>query len=39
MNDVTGNVTKIVGGHNLKAGVEARFMLMNYLQPVIRKAI
>jgi hypothetical protein len=33
MNDVTGNVTKIIGGHNLKAGVEARFLLMNYLQP------
>jgi hypothetical protein len=33
MNDVTGSVNKIFGGHNLKAGVEARFMLLNYFQP------
>ena len=33
MNDVTGSMNKIVGGHNLKAGVEARFLLLNYLQP------
>lgn len=33
MNDVMGNVNKIMGGHNLKAGVEARFLLLNYLQP------
>jgi hypothetical protein len=33
MNDVTGSMTKIVGGHNLKAGVEARFLLLNYFQP------
>jgi hypothetical protein len=33
MNDVTGSVNKIFDGHNLKAGVEARFMLLNYFQP------
>ena len=33
MNDVTGSMTKIIGGHNLKAGAEARLMLLNYLQP------
>ena len=33
MNSVLGSVTKIFGGHNLKMGAEARFYLMNYLQP------
>ncbi|HEY3454412.1 MAG TPA: TonB-dependent receptor [Bryobacteraceae bacterium] len=33
MNDVMGNMTKIIGGHTIKAGVEARFLLLNYLQP------
>ena len=33
MNDVLGNVNKIWGGHNLKLGAEARFLLLNYLQP------
>jgi hypothetical protein len=33
MNDVTGSMTKIIGGHNLKTGVEARFLLLNYFQP------
>ena len=30
---ITGNVTKIFGGHNLKVGAEARLMRLNYLQP------
>jgi hypothetical protein len=30
---ITGNVTKIISGHNLKVGAEARLMRMNYLQP------
>jgi hypothetical protein len=33
MNNIIGSMTKISGGHNLKAGVEARFYLMNYFQP------
>ncbi len=30
---LTGNVTKLFGGHNLKVGAEARLMRLNYLQP------
>ena len=30
---ITGNVTKIMGAHNLKVGAEARLMRLNYLQP------
>ena len=30
---ITGNVTKIFSGHNLKVGAEARLMRLNYLQP------
>jgi hypothetical protein len=33
VNSFTGSVTKIVAGHNLKAGAEARLMRLNYLQP------
>jgi len=32
-NSITGNITKIIGGHNLKIGAEGRFLLLNYLQP------
>jgi hypothetical protein len=32
-NSIAGNVTKIIGGHNLKIGAESRFLLLNYLQP------
>ncbi len=30
---ITGNITKIISGHNLKVGAEARLMRLNYLQP------
>ena len=30
---IVGNVTKILSGHNLKVGAEARLMRLNYLQP------
>jgi hypothetical protein len=33
VNSLAGNVTKIIGGHNLKVGAEGRFLLLNYLQP------
>jgi hypothetical protein len=33
VNSITGSVTKILGGHNLKLGSEARLMRLNYLQP------
>ena len=33
VNSFTGSVTKIFGGHNIKAGAEARLMRLNYLQP------
>ena len=33
VNSFTGSVTKIVAGHNLKVGAEARLMRLNYLQP------
>lgn len=33
VNSLTGSVTKIIRGHNLKTGAEARLMRLNYLQP------
>lgn len=33
VNSVTGSVTKIFHGHNLKVGAETRLMRMNYFQP------
>jgi hypothetical protein len=33
VNSFTGSVTKILAGHNLKMGAEARLMRLNYLQP------
>ncbi len=33
VNSITGSMTKIFGGHNLKTGAEARLMRLNYLQP------
>lgn len=33
VNSFTGSVTKIVGGHSVKMGAEARLMRLNYLQP------
>ncbi len=33
VNSVTGSVTKILGGHSVKMGAEARLMRLNYLQP------
>ena len=33
VNSFTGSVTKILGGHTLKLGAEARLMRMNYFQP------
>ena len=33
VNSFTGSVTKILGGHSLKAGAEARLMRLNYFQP------
>lgn len=30
---ITGNLTRVFGGHNLKVGAEARLMRLNYLQP------
>ncbi len=33
VNSFTGSVTKIMGGHSLKAGAEARLMRLNYFQP------
>src|SRR2546427_12706592 len=33
VNSITGSVTKIVNGHSLKIGAEARLMRLNYLQP------
>src|SRR5260370_31717709 len=33
VNSLTGSVTKLKGGHNLKMGAEARFYRLNYLQP------
>src|SRR5713226_1733928 len=33
VNSITGSVTKILGGHSVKIGAEARLMRLNYLQP------
>lgn len=33
VNSVSGGISRIVGGHNLKFGGEARFFRLNYLQP------
>jgi len=33
VNSFTGSVTKILSGHTLKVGAEARLMRLNYLQP------
>jgi hypothetical protein len=33
VNSITGSITKILGGHSLKIGAEARLMRLNYLQP------
>jgi hypothetical protein len=33
VNSITGSVTKILSGHSLKIGAEARLMRLNYLQP------
>jgi hypothetical protein len=33
VNSLTGSLTKILNGHSLKMGAEARLMRLNYLQP------
>src|SRR5260370_23749452 len=33
VNSFTGSVTRILGGHSVKMGAEARLMRLNYLQP------
>ncbi len=33
VNSLTGSLTKVFGGHNLKTGAEARLNRLNYLQP------